>query len=134
MKQLPDRITLIFDGTCDFCTWSAQLIERLDRRHRVRLVPFQSPGALAAADLSQAEAETAAWAISPNGRRYWGAAAVNLALAVALGNRLPMLLYRLPGSRQLQDAAYAAVARLRHRLPGVRPYCQQHPAACSGTS
>lgn len=131
MKRLPDSITIIFDGTCDFCTWSAQLIERLDRHHRVRLVPFQAPGALVSAGLSQAEAEAAAWAITPRGKHYRGAAAVNLALAVALGNRLPLVLYRLPGLGRLQDAAYATVARHRHRLPGVRPYCQEHPAACS---
>lgn len=131
MNRLPNYLTVIFDGTCDFCTWSAQLIERLDRHHRVRLVPFQAPGALAAAGLSQPAAEAAAWAITPSGKRHRGAAAVNLALAVALGTRLPLVIYRLPGLRRLQDATYAAVARHRHRLPGVRPYCQEHPAICS---
>ena len=128
--KLPDHITVIFDGTCDFCTWSARMVERLDRHHRIRLVPFQAPGALASAGLSHPEAEAAAWAITPGGKRYRGAAAVNLALAVALGTRLPLVLYRLPGLRQLQDVAYAVVADHRHRLPGVRPYCQEHPEAC----
>ena len=128
--NIPDYITVIFDGTCDLCTWSAQMVERLDRHHRLQLVPFQAPGALTTAGLSQPEAEAAAWAITPGGKRYRGAAAVNLALAVALGSRLPLVLYRLPGLRQLQDAIYAAIARYRHRLPGVRPYCQEHPEAC----
>jgi predicted DCC family thiol-disulfide oxidoreductase YuxK len=128
--RLPDHITVMFDGTCDFCTWSAQLIDWLDRQHRIRLVPFQAAGALVTAGLSQPEAEAAAWAITPGGERYRGAAAVNLALAVALGSRLPLVLYRLPGLRQLQDAAYAVVASHRHRLPGVRPYCQEYPETC----
>ena len=106
------------------------MVERLDRHQRVQLVPFQARGALTTAGLSQPEAETAAWAFTPGGKRYRGAAAVNLALAVALGSRLPLILYRLPGLRQLQDVVYAAVARHRHRLPGVRPYCQEHPEAC----
>lgn len=131
MSRLPDQVTVIFDGSCDFCTWAVELLERLDRDHRVRAVPFQAPGMLGRFGLTRAEAEAAAWAVTPHGKRYRGAGAVNVALAVALGSRWPMILYRLPGLRQIQDALYAAVARYRHRFRGVRPYCEQHPDACS---
>jgi predicted DCC family thiol-disulfide oxidoreductase YuxK len=133
MRRLPQTVTVVFDGTCNFCTWSVELIERYDRDQRVQPVPFQSPGTLASHDLTQAEAESAAWAITPRGGRYRGAGAVNLALSVALGNRLPILLYQLPLIRQLQDAAYAWIARNRHRFRGVRPYCRTHPDECPGT-
>ena len=134
MRRLPSHLTIIFDGTCDFCTWSVELLEWLDRHHRMVTVPFQAPGVLERYGIMRADAEAAVWAMSPSGKRYQGAGAVNLALAVALGTRLPMILYTLPGLRQLQDALYAAVARNRHRLRGVTPYCEQHPDVCAERS
>ena len=106
------------------------LVQALDRRHRVVVVPFQQAGVAAVNGLTIAQCEAAVWAITPDRQRVPGAAAIALVLAVALQTRLPLLLYALPGLRQLQDAAYAWVARNRHRLPGVRPYCAAHPDAC----
>lgn len=131
MRQLPGSLTVIFDGSCDFCTWSAEVLERLDRDDRVTVVPFQAPGVLERYGLATGDAEAAVWAMSPSGKRYRGAGAVNLALAVALGTRLPMVLYLVPGIRKVQNAFYAVVARNRHYLRGVTPYCQQHPDACA---
>jgi predicted DCC family thiol-disulfide oxidoreductase YuxK len=130
LAGLPDRATLVFDGSCDFCTRSVRFLRRLDRRGRLTLVPFQAPGVPERLGLTVAQCERAAWTVAPDGRRYPGAAAVNAALAVALGTRWPWIVYRLPVLRQLQDAAYALVARNRTRLPGDRPYCEQHPEAC----
>ena len=131
MRRLPDQVTVIFDGSCDFCTWSAELIERFDREHRVRTIPFQGHGVLDAFGLRQTEAEAAAGPITPVGNRYRGAAAINLALSVALGNRAPIWIYTLPLIRQAEDAVYALIARHRTRIRGVTPYCQQHPEACA---
>ena len=82
--------------------------------------------------LTLAQCEAAAWAIAPGPHRtrYRGAGAVNAALAVALGTRLPLRLYLAPGIRQTQDAVYALVTRIRSRLPGDPPYCEQHPDRC----
>jgi predicted DCC family thiol-disulfide oxidoreductase YuxK len=132
MKRLPDQVTVVFDGTCNFCTWTIQQLDWLDRHQRVRVQPFQGPGVLARYGLTQAQTEEAAWAITPRGNRYQGAAAVNLTVAVALGTRLPYLIYRLPGVRQLQDALYGLIARNRRFIRGVVPYCKQHPKACAG--
>ena len=94
-------------------------MQALDRGHRVAVVPFQQAGVAAANGLTIAQCEEAAWAITPDRRRLPGAAAIALVLAVALQTRIPLLLYALPGLRQLQDATYALVARNRQRLPGV---------------
>ncbi len=94
------------------------------------MVPLQQPGAPEAHGLTTAQCEKALWAITPNRRRYPGAAAINTALAVALRTRLPLRLYGVPGLKQLQDRAYAWVARNRRRLPGDTPYCRQHPDEC----
>jgi predicted DCC family thiol-disulfide oxidoreductase YuxK len=131
MKRLPHHVTVIFDGSCNFCTWSVELIERFDHDHRVRTVPFQAPGVLDRYGLTQADAEAAAWAITPAGNRYRGAAAVNLALSVALDTRWPIWIYTLPLVRQAEDAIYDLIARNRDRFRGVTPYCQRHPQACT---
>lgn len=128
---LPDHVVLIFDGTCDFCTRSVRLLRSLDTRGRVTPIPFQRSGTTDAYGLTIAQCEHAAWAVTPDGRRYPGAAAINVALSAALGRRLPWLLYRLPGVRSVQDRVYATIARNRSRLRGDTPYCQQVPDACA---
>ena len=96
------------------------------------VVPFQQPGVPEAHGLTLAQCEAAAWAVTPepNRARYRGAGAIDAALAVALGTRVPLWLYQVPGIRQLQDAVYALVARIRGRLPGDAPYCEQRPDRC----
>jgi hypothetical protein len=66
-----------------------RLVQALDRYHRVRAVPFQKRGVPEGAGLTLAECAQSAWAITPSGKRFAGAAAVNLALAVALGTPIP---------------------------------------------
>jgi predicted DCC family thiol-disulfide oxidoreductase YuxK len=111
-----------------------RLVRALDHHRRVTTVPFQQPGLLAAFGLDRERCEGAAWAITPDGDRHHGAAAMSLAVAVALGFPWPMQFYRLPGVRQVQDRVYAWVARHRGRLPGDRPYCAQQPDACGETT
>jgi len=107
-----------------------RLIERLDRDRRVTAVPYQKPGAPASAGLTIKECEKAVWAVAPDDGRYRGAGAVNASLAVATGVALPLLAYSLPGIRQLEDLAYGFIAAVRGKLPGVEPYCKQHPEEC----
>jgi predicted DCC family thiol-disulfide oxidoreductase YuxK len=109
---------------------SVRLLKALDRNRRVTAVPFQKTGVPVSVGLTVKECEASAWAIAPDGGRYRGAEAVNAALATALGTGLPLLLYSLPGIRQLEDFTYDLVASNRTRLPGDRPYCAQHPAEC----
>ena len=111
-------------------------MEALDRDHRVTVVPYQKPGVPSSAGLSLEQCESAAWAVEPGNapgqprRRWRGAGAVNASLAVALGLKLPLCLYGLPGVRWAQDRAYELVAANRRRLPGDGPYCEQHPDEC----
>ena len=92
--------------------------------------PYQKPGVPASVGLSTEQCEAAVWAVSPDGKRYRGAGAINASLAAATGVALPLLLYGLPGIRQLQDLGYAFVAAVRGKLPGDEPYCRQHPGEC----
>lgn len=107
-----------------------RLVGALDRHRRVTTVPYQKPGVPEANGLSLAECEATAWTVTPEGY-HAGAAAINAVLAVALGTRLPLLLYARPGVKRLQEVAYAWIARNRRRLPGDTPYCRRHPDECS---
>ena len=107
-----------------------RLLKALDRNRRVTAVPFQKTGVPASVGLSLEECKASAWAIAPDGRRYRAAEAMNALVACALGTAVPLLLYYLPGIRQLQEFIYSLIASNRSRLPGDRPYCAQHPEEC----
>ena len=107
-----------------------RLLTALDRNRRVAAVPFQKSGVPASVGLTLEECQASAWAIAPDGSRYRGAEAVNALVAAALGSAVPLLVYYLPGIRQLQDLIYSVVASNRSRFPGDRPYCTQHPPEC----
>jgi predicted DCC family thiol-disulfide oxidoreductase YuxK len=107
-----------------------RLLKVLDRDRRVTAVPFQKSGIPASVGLTLEECKASAWAIAPDGGRYRGAEAMNALVGCALGTALPLLVYYLPGIKQLQDFIYSVVASNRSRLPGDPPYCTQHPAEC----
>lgn len=130
MNGLPLKLTLIFDGRCGFCTRSVRYLKALDRDDRVEVLPYQGPGTPEAYGLSLVQCEASLWVVTPEGGLLSGAAAVNVALAVALGTRLPLRLYGTPGVGRLQERGYAMVARNRRRLPGDVSFCQQHPVGC----
>lgn len=119
---------LVFDGACGFCTRTVLWLRRLDRGRRVEPVPYQRPGVLESARLTERQASTTIHWLGADGSWYSGAHAANAALSAALGTRLPLLLYRL--TRWPQERLYAVIAANRHRLPGVTPHCTSHPQDC----
>ena len=100
------------------------------------VVPYQKLGVSASAGLSVEQCKRAAWAVEPGNTcgetrcRYRGAAAINASLSVALGVRLPLFFYEMPGVGWFQDRLYDLVAANRHRLPGDTPYCKAQPEEC----
>jgi predicted DCC family thiol-disulfide oxidoreductase YuxK len=120
VAERPPQLTLVFDGTCGFCTRSIRLLKALDRNRRMTAVPFQKSGVPASVGLTLEECKAAAWAIASDGGRYRGAEPVNVVVGAALGSTLPLLLYSLPGMRQLLDFIYYLVASNRSRSPGSK--------------
>jgi predicted DCC family thiol-disulfide oxidoreductase YuxK len=121
---------LFFDGECGMCTRSEELLMRLNRTGNLHTEPLQRPGAAERLGIQPSNLlESVQW-LDGSGAVYAGAEAVNAALATAIGTRLPLLLYRVPGVRFLQDVLYRWVATHRYRFPGTTPYCQSHPASC----
>lgn len=121
---------LFFDGGCGMCTRARNLLVRLNRTGDVATEPLQRAGTAERLGVAQARLAESVWWLDSSGRVYAAAEAVNAALSAALGSRVPLAVYRIPGIRQLQEAVYRWVARHRHRFPGTTPYCDSDPAAC----
>jgi predicted DCC family thiol-disulfide oxidoreductase YuxK len=124
------KLVLIFDGSCNFCTACAELLHVLDWRHRLQCLPFQASGVPQVYGLTVAQCEQAAWAISPDGRIYREAQAVSASLDAIVVLPIFLFLYQLPGIRQIEDKVYAWVAKNRRFLPGIRPYCERPSFPC----
>jgi predicted DCC family thiol-disulfide oxidoreductase YuxK len=121
---------LFFDGACGMCTRSRNLLVRLDRTGSMRTEPLQGPGVAQRLGIDPSQLLYSVRWLDQSGAVYSGAEAVNAALSAALGTRLPLLVYRIPGVRLLQDVVYRWVADHRYRFPGTTPYCESHPVAC----
>ncbi|RDH79401.1 DUF393 domain-containing protein [Mycolicibacterium moriokaense] len=121
---------LFFDGVCGMCTRSRNFLLRLDRTGDLQTEPLQAAGVVDRLRIPPERLMEQLWWLDGSGEVYGGAEAANAAVSAALGTRLPLLLYRLPGMRSAQDAVYRWVADHRYRFPGTTPYCESHPVAC----
>jgi predicted DCC family thiol-disulfide oxidoreductase YuxK len=121
---------LYFDGVCGMCTRARNLLVRLDRTGDLDTRPFQQEGTAQLLGVPASKMVESSWWLDSSGAVYAGAEAINAALSAALGTRLPLRIYRLPGIRRLQEAVYRWVATHRYRFRGTTPYCESHPVAC----
>jgi predicted DCC family thiol-disulfide oxidoreductase YuxK len=122
--------TFFFDGACGVCTRAVYFLVRHNRTGRLRTEPFQAPGSAERLGISESRMFDMSWWLDDSGGVYGGAQAVNAALSVALGTRLPLRIYRIPGIRAVQEAVYRWVADHRYRFPGATPYCESYPVSC----
>ncbi|MGZ8814507.1 MAG: thiol-disulfide oxidoreductase DCC family protein [Mycobacterium sp.] len=122
--------TLFFDGKCGMCTRSRNFLLKLNRTGDLLTEPLQTPGTAERLGISDASLMDAVRWLDATGNVYAGAEAANAAVSAALGTRVPLLIYRLPGIRSLEDAVYRWVADHRHSFPGTTPYCESHPVSC----
>ena len=121
---------LYFDGACGMCTRARNLLVRLDRTGDLVTEPLQSAGAADRLGIPASHLLDSVRWLDSSGEVYAGAEAANAAFAAAIGTRLPLLVYRVPGIRFVQEAVYRWVATHRYRFPGTTPYCESHPAGC----
>ncbi|BBY42447.1 thiol-disulfide oxidoreductase DCC family protein [Mycolicibacterium celeriflavum] len=122
--------TLFFDGNCGMCTRAVYFVQKLNRTGDMRIEPLQGEGVAQRLGVPESQILDAARWLDDSGDVYAGAEAMNAAVAAALGARLPLLVYRIPGMRSLQDAIYRYVAGHRYRFPGTTPYCESSPVGC----
>jgi predicted DCC family thiol-disulfide oxidoreductase YuxK len=121
---------LFFDGACGMCTRSVYFLARHDRTGSVETEPLQGAGVAKRLGISDGQVLEAMRWLDSSGAVYTGAEAWAAAWSVALGTRLPLLFYRVPGVRFIQNTVYRWVAAHRYRFRGTTPYCESHPVAC----
>jgi len=121
---------LFFDGQCGMCTRARDFLLKLNRSGGLRTEPLQGDGVAERLGIQESQLlESVRW-LDASGDVYAGAQAANAAVAAALGTRLPLLVYRIPGITSLEEAVYRWVASHRYLFPGKTPYCESHPVAC----
>lgn len=120
---VPTSLTVIFDGTCGFCTRWVRYMHKLDRHQRLTSVPCQLVVGDERFGLVDADCGESAWAIDDgsSGQRAAGAQAAMLIVATLLQRRWPVTVGRLPGVRHVLAFGYRTIARNRYRLPGDAP-------------
>jgi predicted DCC family thiol-disulfide oxidoreductase YuxK len=129
-SAVPGTATLVFDGHCGFCTRSVGWLRKLDRHNRVEVRAGQTAGTRDLTGLTEQQTDAAAWTVTPEGVAVGGARAVALYTAVAWNSKLPLLPWKVPGVPWLLDRLYELIARNRHRLPGMSPWCSEHDGEC----
>ncbi len=122
--------TLYFDGACGMCTRSKDLLLRFDRTGNIATEPLQGPGVAERLGVEPATLLDAVRWLDSDGTVYSGAEAVNTAVSTAIGSRIPLALYRIPGIRFVEDVVYRWVVAHRYKFPGATPYCEAYPTAC----
>lgn len=126
----PDHVTVIFDGTCGFCTRSIRYLHRLDRQGRVTSIACQVAQRNGQYELEGVDCGESAWALTADGRREAGGQAAMLIASTLLRRSWPVTIGRLPGIRHALAFGYRTIATNRYRLPGDTPWCGANPGKC----
>jgi len=121
---------LFFDGACGMCTRARDFLVRHDRTGDVETEPLQGVGVAERLGVPM----IGCWKPCGGWTRPVPSTAVprrgNAAWSVALGTRLPLLIYRIPGIRFVQNVIYRWSPTIVTASPAQRPYCESHPVAC----
>jgi predicted DCC family thiol-disulfide oxidoreductase YuxK len=119
----PGPIVVLYDGSCRFCTRSAQSLKRTFGA-RLLLRDFQQPGALDPYPSVTHEAAMKRMHIAfPDGRVYGGAEAFARIVATVPVVGWAAFFYYVPGIRRIADFTYDWVARNRYRIMGKQAPC-----------
>ncbi|WP_285028797.1 DUF393 domain-containing protein [Mycolicibacterium sp. lyk4-40-TYG-92] len=121
---------LFFDGKCGMCTRARNQLLRMNRTGRLRTEPLQKPGTAERLGVAPEHLMESVWWLDATGEVLGGAKAANAAVSAALGTRLPLWVYGIPGIGALQEWVYRWVATHRYHFRGVTPWCESAPSEC----
>ncbi|MBT4096489.1 MAG: DUF393 domain-containing protein [Gemmatimonadetes bacterium] len=114
--------TIIYDGECRFCTWSAGRIRSLDRQSQYEVLPRQQPGLDERFPiLTQSDFNTGLRLIGAGAQVHVGADAVYEIYRTFSPYHLVAWLYRVPILHSFFRLGYALIARYRHHLGRIDP-------------
>lgn len=107
----PARPTLIYDGSCGFCSKWVKRLKRLDRDDLLWLLPLQDARATELSGQPRERLELAAHLVRPDGAVFAGAAAAREAFRYLPGGRIVILIAGAPGLMPVAERVYAWIAR-----------------------
>jgi predicted DCC family thiol-disulfide oxidoreductase YuxK len=113
------RDHLLFDGDCGICTWSAEVVRRMARRHPFIAEPYQmfSEEELVKFGITYEQCTKALQVVTRRGRVYRGAFGVNYFLWRQFPwSLLVVLIYAIPALLLFEVIGYRLIANNRHRL------------------
>jgi predicted DCC family thiol-disulfide oxidoreductase YuxK len=122
MEASPSPLVL-FDGVCNLCNRSVQMILRHDRKARFRFASLQSPLGEKLRDELGIDREKVDSVVLVEGGRWYQESDAALRIANGLGGPWKAFgIFRLV-PRPLRDAAYRLIARNRYRWFGKTETC-----------
>ncbi len=109
---------LFYDANCGVCSFLRAWVHRLDRTHRVRSIPIESPQAGPyLGDMKETERLGSMHVVGPDGRRESkGLALLRLVEALPMGRGVAGLLRGRGQGRQAAERVYEALVELREAL------------------
>jgi predicted DCC family thiol-disulfide oxidoreductase YuxK len=123
---MPEPATILFDGVCNLCNASVQLVIRRDPRARFRFAPLGSDAAnevLRGAGAGNPPVPLPDSILLVQGGRVFTRSGAVLRIARGLRFPWPLLYAFIVVPRPLRDWAYSVVARNRYRWFGKRDSC-----------
>jgi predicted DCC family thiol-disulfide oxidoreductase YuxK len=110
---------LLFDGDCGICTWSSELLNRIDRGNQFTIAPYQSfpESELREFGITYEQCDRGIQVITKNCRVYRGAFGINYFFWQKFpGKLLVGLIYLIPVLLLFEVIGYRIIADNRHRL------------------
>jgi len=120
---MQDAPIVLFDGVCNFCNGSVNLILKSDRKRVFRFAAMQSrAGQEILSKYGLPLADFDSMVLVENGKAYTKSSAV-LRIVRRMGGLWPVLYPAIFLPRALRDAGYNLIARNRYRWFGKRDVC-----------
>jgi len=124
---------LVFDGNCGMCTRVRNGLLRLNRMGRLTTEPMLGLGVAARVGVEAEQLTASVWWLDSSGVVFGDAKAMNAAVSTALGTKLPLVAYNIPGVGQVEAVVYRWVSAHRYRFRGVTPLCETDPGQCQAS-
>ena len=122
------------DGSCPFCQWSRQKVERYDRDRRVEFRDYNNPAVAHQTPFTGEELATEMHVLTPDQRWHGGFAAwLEVLKALPRFRWLGKLLGFIP-FRWVGPPLYRLIARNRYRAPSVVLHWMGAPPPCTPES
>jgi predicted DCC family thiol-disulfide oxidoreductase YuxK len=128
-RGLTSQYAVIYDGQCQVCSRSVNLLAKWDKNHELEIMPSQAPGVRERFPWISAQAygDSVQVIRVRDGKTWQAAAALEELLNVMPKGQAISWLFRIPFARPLVDRLYRWFVRNRYKF-GCAEHCGNHAA------